>query len=186
MVMLRPISARAAAALTVRRVLPVLPVLLVLLSGCGPSEEKQLEVKAAAISAESAKAVAVAARPSTGLWDLDHVSERLVRSGVAPRRITPTPESPDFFAGAKETGAFSVGRGGELRVFVFRDSTARRKVTEALDRQTATPKGQTRWWPKDAVLIVVQNLAGVMMGGTDRLKERVQLGLEAGIAGPSK
>ena len=167
-------------------VLPVQLLLSLLLTSCGTSEEKQLEARGAAIAAESAKAVAVAARPSTGLWDLDHVSERLVRSGVAPRRITPVPESPDFFAGAKETGAFSVGRGGELRVFVFTDSLARRRVTEALDRQTASPKGQTRWWPKDAVLIVVQNLAGVMMGGSDRLKERVQLGLEAGIAGPSK
>jgi hypothetical protein len=132
--------------------------------------------------AESLIASHAAAEKPTGLWDLAHVSERLVRSGVAPRRIDPAPPSPAFLSAAKASGAFSIGREGELRVFIFRDSLERRKVTEALDPATASPRGQPVAWPSAPVLIIVQNLVGIMMKGSPRTQERVQLALEAGIA----
>jgi hypothetical protein len=96
--------------------------------------------------------------------------------------VTPVPSAPEFFGTARETAAFEVGRGGDLRVFIFRDSLERRRVTESLDPATASPRGQPVAWPAAPVLIVVQNLAAVMMGGSARLQERVQLVLEAGIA----
>jgi len=140
-------------------------------------------VAIAAVQAESARASRVAAARPTGLWDLDAVSERLVRSGVAPRRMTPAPKVPRFFASAKETGAFYVGRDAELHVFVFSDSVARKLVTDKLDTATAAPPGTLLSpWPKTPLLIVVQNLAAVVFGGSPRLQERVQLGLEAGRA----
>lgn len=135
----------------------------------------------AAVRAESATAASVAGRPPSPLWDVDRVSERLVRSGVAPRRIEPAPAAPAFFATAVATGAFNVGRGGELRVFVFSDSLARRRATDALDPETASPRGSAPAWPQPPVLIGVQNLAAVLMGGTETLRERVQLALEAGL-----
>jgi hypothetical protein len=116
------------------------------------------------------------------LWDIDRVSERLVRSGMAPRRVEPAPAPPAFLASAKATAAFAVGREGDLRVFIFTDSIARRKVTESLDPMTASPMGQPVAWSSAPVLIIVQNLVAVMMKGTPRLQERVQLALEAGIA----
>ena len=135
----------------------------------------------AAVQAESITAAAVAARPASPLWDVDRVSERLVRAGVAPRRIDPAPAVPPFFSTATASAAFSVGRGGELRVFIFADSVARRRATSALDSATASPRGAPMAWPKEPLLIVGQNFAGIMMGGTDVLKERVQLALEAGL-----
>lgn len=135
----------------------------------------------AAVRAESANAAAVAARPKSQLWDVDRVSERLVRAGVAPRRIEPSPAVPEFFSKATANAAFNVGHGGELRVFIFADSTARRRATEGLDSATASPRGAASVWPKEPRLIVSQNFAGIMMGGTAVLKERVQLALEAGL-----
>ena len=131
--------------------------------------------------AESATAAAVTARPQSRLWDVDRVSERLVRSGVAPRRITPVPAAPAFFAGAESTGAFNVGRGGELRVFIFRDSLARRRATDTLDPATASPRGGPPAWPQASVIVVQNNLAAVLLGGDETLVERVTLALEAGL-----
>lgn len=135
----------------------------------------------AAMRAESVTASHSATVKPMGLWDVDRVSERLVRSGFAPRRVEPAPPPPAFLASAKTTAAFSVGREGDLRVFIFTDSLARRKVTESLDPATASPRGQPVAWPSAPVLIVVQNLMAVMMKGTPRLQDRVQLALEAGI-----
>jgi hypothetical protein len=137
-----------------------------------------------AIRAESATAVAVSQRAPSGAWDADRVSERLVRSGVAPRRVEPSPEVPGFFRDAIESASFVVGRGGELRVYIFADSAARRRATDALDPRTASPRGAPRAWPLDPVgptLILNGNLAAVLLGGTSALHERVQLGLEAGL-----
>jgi hypothetical protein len=136
----------------------------------------------AAMRAESVTASQVAALKPTGLWDVDHVSERLVRSGMAPRRLPSPPAAPAFLSSARSSAAFDVGREGKLLVFIFADSMARRKITETLDPATATPRGETVAWPSTPVLIVVQNLMGVMMGGSPRLQERVQLALEAGLA----
>ncbi len=141
-------------------------------------------VAIARVRAESATASAVAAIPAAGLWDVDRVSERLVRSGVAPRRVEPVPPKPTFFATATASAAFSVGRGGELRVFVFADSTARIRATAALDPATASPRGATTAWPAPPLLIVSQNLAAVLLGGSATLQERVQLALEAGVSSP--
>jgi hypothetical protein len=135
----------------------------------------------AAVRAESANAAAVAARPKSPLWDVALVSERLVRAGVAPRRIEPSPPVPVFFSKATASAAFNVGRGGELRVFIFADSAARRRATDGLDSATASPRGAAMAWASAPRLIVGQNFAAIMMGGTDVLKERVQLALEAGL-----
>jgi hypothetical protein len=136
-----------------------------------------------AMRAESVTASHTAALKPMGLWDVDHVSERLVRSGMAPRRVEPAPPAPAFLASAKVAAAFAVGKEGDLRVFIFSDSLARRKVTESLDPATASPRGQPVAWPSAPVLIVVQNLMAVMMKGSPRFQERVQLALEAGLAG---
>jgi hypothetical protein len=137
----------------------------------------------AAIRAESAAASAAAARAPSESWDVEAVSERLVRAGVAPRRIDPAPEAPEFLAHTI-TAAFALGRDGELRVFIFPDSGARRRVTGRFDPVTATPRGADFHWPRTPLLIVQQNLAAIMMGGTEALRERVQLALEAGLPPP--
>lgn len=109
-----------------------------------------------------------------------------MRAGVAPRRVTPTPEVPAFLASATESGAFHVGRTGEVRVFIFRDSAARSRVTSALNEKTAAPRDGLFSWGDRPFLIVGQNMAAVMISGTDALRERVQLTLEAGLPMPAK
>lgn len=133
-----------------------------------------------AIRAESINAAAVAARPPSPLWDVARVSERLVRAGVNPRRIEPTPRAPDFFSNA-ETAAFAVARIGEVRVFIFPDTVSRRRATEGLDPVKAAPRGENSPWQSVPLLIISQNLAAVMLGGSDTQRERVQLALEAGL-----
>jgi hypothetical protein len=138
---------------------------------------------ASAIRAESITAAAVAARPPSALWDVDRVSERLVRAGVGPRRLETVPPAPSFFLDAT-AAAFAVARGGELRVFIFADSVRRRTATDALDPLTVAPPGTASPWPSDPLLIVSNNLAAVMLGAPPVWRERVQLALEAGL--PSK
>lgn len=134
----------------------------------------------AAVRRESATAAKVEVRPATGLWDIDQVSERLVRAGVSPRRVEPTPKAPDFFNGTTALAAFKVGRSGDLRVFIFADSAARRRATSALDTLTVAPRGARSPWPEPRQLIVAQNLAAVLLGADETLQERVRLALEAG------
>ena len=160
--------------------------LVALALACGESREQRAQTAIKAVSAESALAVAVEARPLSPLWDVDRASERLVRAGIAPRRITPTPDVPPFLSAATSSAAFHVGRDGEVRVFIFADSAARRRVTEALDERTVAPAGAASPWPERPLLIVGQNLAAVMLGGRDQLRERVQLALEAGLPMPAK
>lgn len=135
-----------------------------------------------AMRAESVTASLSAARPPSPLWDVDRVAERLVRAAVGPRRIEPVPDAPPFFAGAT-TAAFTVARGGEVRVFIYPDSTARRAATEPLDPETVRPQGSKWSWPDRPLLIVSGNLAAVMLGSTAVQRERVQLALEAGLPG---
>lgn len=164
----------------------MLALVTALVTACGESKEERLQTAIKAVSAESALAVAVEARPLSPLWDVDRASERLFRAGIAPRRITPTPAVPPFLAAATSSAAFHVGRDGEVRVFIFADSGARRRATEALDARTVAPAGTSSPWPDRPLLIVGQNLAAVMLGGRDQLRERVQLALEAGLPMPAK
>ena len=136
-----------------------------------------------AIRAESVTAAAVAARPPSALWDVDRVSERLVRAGVGPRRIDSVPPAPSFFRDA-HAAVFAVAGGGQLRVFIFPDSARRRAATDELDPLTVAPPGATSPWPSEPLLIVSNNLAAVMLGSRPVQRERVQLALEAGL--PSK
>jgi hypothetical protein len=138
---------------------------------------------ATAIRAESARATTIAARPSTGLWDLDRVSERLVRAGVNPRAVDTLPALPAFMQ--RETvGRFRVGRGGDLLIFLYVDSLARRAVSSTLTPDNAAPEGVVSPWGLDPHLIVSNNLIAVLVGGSTSLRERVQLAIEAGLPAP--
>jgi hypothetical protein len=151
------------------------------LAACGPSEAAKKKADIAAVAAESTKAVTVASRAPSGLWDVDGASERLVRAGVAPRRIDPAPKVPPFLAGATASGAFHVGRDAEVRIYIFADSAARRRATDAMNPATGSPRGSAGAWEQPSILVVAQNLAAIVIGGPDVLKERVQLALEAGL-----
>lgn len=71
--------------------------------------------------------------------------------------------------------------GGEVRVWLFKDSAARRAVTDPLDAATGTPPGVTVPYAAPMRFIVQNNLAAVVTGGTATNQERIALALEAGL-----
>lgn len=77
--------------------------------------------------------------------------------------------------------------GGEVRAWIFKDSTARRAVTDGLDAETGTPPGVTVPYAAPMRFVIQNNLAAVVTGGTVVNQERIALALEAGlpVTGPS-
>jgi hypothetical protein len=147
---------------------------------CTSPAEKQATVERAArtaIAAESSTAAAAASIPSKGKWDEPHLVERLVRAGLAPRALRDQTGQPFWKAPML---AFQLGP-SILYVYLYPDSLARRTVTSGLDTGTAAPPGRTDVYPPRHILIVQNNLAAVMVGGSDTQQERVRLALEAGL-----
>jgi hypothetical protein len=158
---------------------------LAVVSACSPSTEKPARVEQAAraaIAAESSVAAAAAVTPSTGKWDEPHLVERLVNAGLAPRAMHDQ-KGEDYWK--VPVLAYQLGR-NTLHVYLYADSLARRAVTAALDTLTAAPRGRSDVYPPRHILIVQNNLAAVMVGGTDTQQERVRLALEAGLPAPSR
>jgi hypothetical protein len=156
-----------------------LAVMAALLAACTPAADKQAKVEQAArtaIAAESTVAAAAASLPSTGKWDEPHLVERLVRAGLAPQ------------AKPGETGekywkapvlVYQVGN-ATLHAYIYSDSLVRKAVVARLDTLQAAPPGATVYPPRH-ILIVQNNLAAVLVGGSDVQQDRVRLAIEAGL-----
>lgn len=123
-------------------------------------------------------AAQVASVPATGLWSEAHLLDRLLRAGVAPRRVDEAPEGPEWMPGRPLV--FRAG-GGEVWAWIFADSAARSAVTDGLDPGTGTPPGRTVPYPPPMVFVVQNNLAAVIIGGTARNQDRITLALQAGL-----
>lgn len=155
-------------------------VAALLLAGCDPEAARQREVAAqrAALAVSESTAVRVAALPNTGLWSPEHVLERLLRAGVAPRRVEDPPAGPAWMR--VRPVVFTVGR-GELHAWIYPDSVARRAVTDSLDATTGAPTGRPAAFPVPMVFVVQNNLAAVITGGSETNQERIALALQAGL-----
>ena len=154
-------------------------------AACTSAADKQAKAEVTArmeIAAESSKAAVAASLPLTGKWDEPHLVERLVRAGLAPRALHDV--KPEDYWKAPVL-AYQVGP-SELHVYLYADSAARKAVTATLDTLMAAPPGRTSVYPPRHILIVQNNLAAVMVGGTDTQQERVRLALEAGLPVPPK
>jgi hypothetical protein len=155
------------------------------LAACTSAADKQAKAAAAArteIAAESSKAAVAASLPLTGKWDEPHLVERLVRAGLAPRALHDIKGEGYWKVPVL---AYQVGP-SELHVYLYSDSTARKAVTSTLDTLMAAPPGRAGVYPLRHILIQQNNLAAVMVGGTDTQQERVRLALEAGLPAPPK
>lgn len=153
---------------------------ITMVAACEPATvKKERAAKAArsAIAAESAKARVAAAEPATGRWDEPHLVERLVQSGLAPQAL-PKEKAERYWT--VPLLAYRLGS-ATLYAYVYPDSIARRRVTDGLDTVTAAPRGSTSPYPLRHVLIIQNNLAAVLVGGTDRQQDRVSLVLTAGL-----
>jgi hypothetical protein len=153
---------------------------LPMLAACTSAAEKRAQsdkVAETAIAAESSKAAAAAALPSSGKWDEPHLVERLVRAGLAPQAMAGEKGEKYWTVPVL---AYRVGS-AVLYAYIYPDSLARRAVTAGLDTATAAPRGVQGAYPMRHVLIIQNNLAAVLVGGSDTQQERVSLALEAGL-----
>ncbi len=151
-----------------------------MLGACTSAAEKQSKAELAAraaISAESTTAAVAASLPSNGKWDEPHLVERLVRSGLAPQSLHDQ-KGQDYWK--VPVHAYQIGP-SVLYAYIYTDSLARRAVIATLDTAVAAPAGKMVY-PMRHILILQNNLAAVMVGGSDTQQERVRLAIEAGLA----
>ena len=162
----------------------VLCVVTLVLAACSGAEKQKQQEQAAktAIAAESTVAAQAKSLPITGKWDEAHLVERLVRAGLAPQAMAGEKGEPYWKV---PVHAFRLGP-NTLFVYLYADSVARRAVTSGLDTLTGAPKGTAAVYPPGHVMIVQNNLAAVMVGGTEAQIERVTLALEAGLPAPPR
>lgn len=154
---------------------------VIVLAACSSPETQKARQQASAqvaVSAESAKASLARVTPSSGRWDDAHLVDRLVRAGLAPQADTGA--SVPAYWGAPVAVAYQVGA-ATLFAYIFPDSAARRRATAALDPVSLAPKGAASPYAIPRLLIQQNNLAAVLVGGSDRQQERVQLALTAGL-----
>lgn len=157
-----------------------LVAIAVVLAACASPADKQAKAEQAArtaIAAESTVAATVASLPSTGKWDKPHLVDRLVHAGLAPQ-ARPHEKAGKYWKAPLL--AYQVGY-AMLHVYIYPDSMARKAVVATLDTAQAAPRGTTSVYAQPHILIVQNNLAAVLVGGSDRQQERVRLALEAGL-----
>lgn len=107
--------------------------------------------------------------------------ERLVQSGLAPQALSGEKAESWWHL---PVHAYRVGT-ATLHAYIFADSSLRRRVTEGIDSLTIAPAGMPSPYARPHILIVQNNLAAVLIGGTERQQERVLLALTAGLPSPS-
>ncbi len=144
----------------------------------GETAEEQQAAERSAIAAGQATAAQAAALPATGLWSEAHLMDRLSRTGVLPRAREGNPPSTPWMNAP--VIALSAG-GGEVYVWIYPDSTARREVTDGLDPETGVPSGTTSPFAPPTVFVTNNNLAAIITGGTEQNIERIMLALQAGL-----
>ena len=71
--------------------------------------------------------------------------------------------------------------GGEVYVWIYADSTARRAVTDRLDPESGVPPGTTSPFAPPVVFVTNNNLAAIITGGREENIERIMLALQAGL-----
>jgi len=119
---------------------------------------------------------------STGRWDEAQLTQRLVNAGLAPRPDDSLPAHPDF--GVRPFGV-RVGK-AHLLAWVFADSLKRITVSVGIDTLTAIPGARVNAWAEPPMFVMQNNLIAVLIGGSERQRERVRLAIEAGLAPPRK
>lgn len=162
------------------RVLAARLPLLAAIAGCDPEAARQetLRTEKAAIAQSESTATRVAALPSTGLWSKEHLIERLLRAGVAPREVPDAPPGPAWLG--KPTVVIAAG-GGEVYAWIFADSLARKAATDSLDATTGAPAGRPPAFAGPVIFVRQNNLAALITGGRVANQERVALALQAGL-----
>jgi hypothetical protein len=158
------------------------PCLCLFLVGCSSEDPRQAQ---AARDRRNVDAVARSVRQaprevSTGRWDEPQLTRRLVSAGLAPRPDDSVPPHPDYKV---KPVAYRLG-GAHLLAWIFGDSLSRRAVSATIDTLTAFPPREPSAWAVLPMFVVQNNLIAVIVGGSDRHRERIRLAIEAGLPTP--
>ncbi len=156
---------------------------LLLIAACGDDPRIARAAKAQREVAAVTQQLRSAPRTvSTGRWDEVQLTRRLVNAGLAPRADDSLPTHPRL---PVTPVGLRVGK-AHLLAWIFADSVARKKVSATMDTLTAIPKGQQNPFAEPPMFLVQNNLIAVLVGGSDRQRERVRLAIEAGLAAPRR
>ena len=165
-----------------RSLLPCLGAAALVLAACGEDPRVTQQTKARReVEAVQEQVRATPHVQSTGRWDEAQLTQRLVSAGLAPHPDDSVPAHPKF--SVKAIG-YRVGK-AHLLAWIFADSAARRATSAGVDTLTAIPQGQSNPWAEPPMFVVQNNLMAVVVGGSDRQRERVRLAIEAGLSAPA-
>ena len=115
--------------------------------------------------------------PRFGAWQVCSVEKRLRDAGLVVKRSDAPPP-----AGIAPGEAITYDLGpAELVVWLYASVEERVRASGALDSTTAQPTGSLQRWPRQATLIVSNNLLAVLQSENERTTERVMLALTAGL-----
>jgi hypothetical protein len=161
---------------TIRKLARVMLVLVPLACGGGDEEAAQAAPEVPAAAAGDSAGTASGC-PETGPWQQCSVEKRIERAGLVATALPDTARK-DFMAvpGLR----YDLGR-GELQLYLYADSVARKRDTDRLDPERAAPPGQGGGWSTRARLITSNNMAAVLLTTNETLAERVALALGAGM-----
>lgn len=154
-----------------------------LVAACGDDPRIARAAKAQREVAAMAHSVRTVPHASaTGRWDEGLLTERLVNAGLAPRADDSLPAHPRLPVAPV---GLRVGK-AHLLAWIFADSTVRQRVAAGIDTLTAIPKGQPNPFAEPPMFVMQNNLIAVLVGGSDRQRERVRLAIEAGLPAPHR
>ena len=156
---------------------------VILATACESKEERQARVQSEArtrVAAESVRASSTAPAASAGIWDDAQLAKRLVDAGLAPQRRDSV--RSQLWMGVP-VHAFTLGV-ATIDAYIYRDSLARREAVAKLDPMTFAPRGQSSPWGVPREVVENNNLVAIVVGGTDRQRERIVMALAAGVGAP--
>lgn len=168
------------------RTRPFVVALFVLVTGLAACEDPAVRKERAAtaararVTAESLRASATGGSPSTGRWDDAQLLKRLVDAGLAPQKRDSVKAQP--WMGVPVL-AYQLGN-ATIDAYVYRDSTARKDAIAKLDPMTFAPRGQPTPWGTPREVVQNANLVAIVIGGTDRQRDRITTALAAGLGAP--
>ena len=146
------------------------------LAACDDPAARRERAAAAArakVDAGSERAQTVAGTRGTGAWDDAQLLKRLVDAGLAPQKRDSVKSLP--WMGVPVL-AYQLGN-ATIDAYVYRDSTARKDATAKLDPVTFAPRGQPTPWGSPREVVQNANLVAVVVGGTDRQRDRIATAL---------
>lgn len=177
-----------------RGIATTLTVAAGLLAGCAEGDERSGQRRADSVG-DSTPAGAVVGGPAvtgtpqapenadcpeTGAWRACSVEHRLERAGFVAVRQDTTVRYPFLDVPGI---AYRLG-GEELHVFLYPGAVERERDLADVDPASVSRSGDDVSWSATPTLIVSGNLAAILIGGSSRRVERVQLALTAGLPQP--